>query len=83
MPGTPRRPKAKAKATPDCSIDVEIVTPFKVRVALDENDIFNWITACQDQEALERLGAYARSCAAQIRRKAEPDYQDDDFRSRA
>lgn len=77
--GTPASIPARASAAPCGEIEVEIAVPYKVRVVLDENNVFDWITECRDPAALDRLSAYARKCAAQIRSGAEPD----DFRSRA
>lgn len=52
--------------------------PVEVSVELSVNDIFNWLTDCQNPAALRYLGKYALSCAEGLE---NPD--DDDFRSRA
>lgn len=49
-----------------------------VSVEITYNDIFNWLTECENVEMLRNLGRYAIKCARDIE---EPD--DDDFRSRA
>ncbi|MCG4527723.1 hypothetical protein [Intestinimonas massiliensis (ex Afouda et al. 2020)] len=49
-----------------------------VKVELSVNDIFNWLTDCQNPAALRYLGKYALRCAEGLE---NPDY--DDFRSRA
>lgn len=49
-----------------------------VSVEITYNDIFNWLTKCENVEMLRNLGRYAIKCARDIE---EPD--DDDFRSRA
>ena len=49
-----------------------------VEAELDKNDIFNWLTECQNVETLKYLGKYALRCAESLE---HPDY--DDFRSRA
>ena len=51
--------------------------PVEVSVDLSVNDIFNWLTNCQNPAALRYLGRYAL-CAEGLE---NPDY--DDFRSRA
>lgn len=51
---------------------------FEVSVELSVNDIFNWLTDCQNPAALRYLGKYALRCAEGLE---NPD--DDDFRSRA
>lgn len=50
----------------------------EVCVELSVNDIFNWLTDCQNPAALRYLGKYALHCAEGLE---NPD--DDDFRSRA
>lgn len=52
--------------------------PVEVSVELSVNDIFNWLTDCQNPAALRYLGKYAMRCAEGLE---NPD--DDDFRSRA
>ena len=52
--------------------------PVEVSVELSVNDIFNWLTDCQNPAALRYLGKYALRCAEGLE---NPD--DDDFRSRA
>ena len=52
--------------------------PVEVSVELSVNDIFNWLTDCQNPSALRYLGKYALRCAEGLE---NPD--DDDFRSRA
>lgn len=52
--------------------------PVEVIVELSVNDIFNWLTDCQNPAALRYLGKYALRCAEGLE---NPD--DDDFRSRA
>lgn len=52
--------------------------PVEVSVELSVNDIFNWLTDCQNPAALRHLGKYALRCAEGLE---NPD--DDDFRSRA
>lgn len=52
--------------------------PVEVSVELSVNDIFNWLTDCQNPAALRYLGKYALRCAEDLE---NPD--DDDFRSRA
>ena len=49
-----------------------------VEAEVTKNDIFNWLTACDDVKTLRYLGKYALRCAEAIE---HPDY--DDFRSRA
>lgn len=58
--------------------EIHLSVSLETTVALSENDIFNWMTACSDADALTRLSRYAAKCAAEIR---DPD--DDNFRSRA
>lgn len=50
----------------------------EVEIGLSVNDIFNWLTNCQNSDALRYLGKYAIRCAEGLE---NPD--DDDFRSRA
>lgn len=52
--------------------------PVEVSVELSVNDIFNWLTDCQNPAALRYLGKYALRCAEGLE---NPD--DDDFRSRS
>ena len=52
--------------------------PVEVSVERSVNDIFNWLTDCQNPAALRYLGKYALRCAEGLE---NPD--DDDFRSRA
>lgn len=52
--------------------------PVEVSVELSVNDIFNWLTDCQNPAALRYLSKYALRCAEGLE---NPD--DDDFRSRA
>ena len=52
--------------------------PVEVSVELSVNDIFNWLTDCQNPAALRYLDKYALRCAEGLE---NPD--DDDFRSRA
>lgn len=49
-----------------------------VEAEVTKNDIFNWLTACQDIETLRYLGKYALRCAESLE---HPDV--DEFRSRA
>lgn len=49
-----------------------------VEIELTDNDIFNWLTACDNPETLRYLSRYAASCAMGLE---HPEY--DDFRSRA
>lgn len=47
-------------------------------INIDTNDIFNWLTKCDDPETLRYLGKYANRRARCLNK---PD--EDDFRSRA
>ena len=58
-------------------LEVEIVKD--VDVAITDNDVFNWLTACDNPETLQKLGKYAMKRARQLSVPSE----DDDFRSRA
>ena len=64
--------------------DAYMKSPMKVRrnieieIEISENDIFNWLTQCDDPEVLERLAGTCRRYAQGLR---NPDK--DDFRSRA
>ena len=49
-----------------------------IEAEITTNDIFNWLTVCEDSETLKYLGKYALNRAKAIK---NPD--DDDFRSRA
>lgn len=49
-----------------------------LRVEMTENDIFNWITGCDNPDILHRLGRYALKTANELEHP-----NDDDFRSRA
>lgn len=49
-----------------------------VEIQLTENDIFNWLTQCDDPETLDRVARWCRKYAQGIR-----GHVDDDFRSRA
>lgn len=57
---------------------VKVPLSADVEVTLTENDIFNWLTHCDNPNCLEYLGKYALKLANNLR---APD--DDDFRSRA
>lgn len=56
----------------------EKTVPVTVTIDVSKNDIFNWLTQCEDPETLRYLGRYALRLARTIE---NPD--DDDFRSRA
>ena len=49
-----------------------------IKADLTQNDIFNWLTECDNPDTLRYLGQYALRCAQSIE---NPDT--DDFRSRA
>lgn len=70
-------PQVRAVPGPCGDVEISVATPFAIRVPLSENDVFNWMTACADKDALLRLSRYAAKCASGL--DAEPD----DFRSRA
>lgn len=57
-------------------ITVEITKTIEVNIS--DNDIFNWITQCNNADTLRYIGNYALKMASRIEK---PD--DDDFRSRA
>ena len=57
---------------------VKKVVAVEFEVELTENDIFNWLSDCQDPRALKNLGHAALRFAAGLE---DPD--NDDFRSRA
>lgn len=50
-----------------------------IEIELTENDIFNWLTNCDDKETLKYLGNYARTRYKELSEKQPLD----DFRSRA
>ena len=53
---------------------------FELEIEITENDIFNWLTNCDDTEILTRLGHTCLKYAQGIRAQ---ESDDDDFRSRA
>lgn len=57
---------------------VHISVSTEVDVNLNENDIFNWLSRCNNAETLKYLGQFALNQA-----KTLENPNDDDFRSRA
>lgn len=49
-----------------------------IKIDIDTNDVFNWLTRCDNPETLRYLGKYALKLAQIIE---NPD--DDNFKSRA
>ena len=64
---------------------MQVFKDIKVQALLDitYNDVLNWINCCNDKEQLFELRHYVNNCIYRIALKDEPEYQDDDFRSRA
>ena len=64
---------------------MQVFKDIKVQALLDitYNDVVNWINCCNDKEQLFELRHYVNNCIYRIALKDEPEYQDDDFRSRA
>lgn len=69
-------PVVSTSANPSGDVLISVDTPLQVRVALTENDIFNWLTRCLKKDVLIRLSKTAAKYARDL--GAEPD----DFRSR-
>lgn len=68
-------------STPNWDRDVQMVektVSVEVELPLSVNDIFNWLTNCENFDSLRYLGNYALRCAEGLE---NPD--EDDFRSRA
>lgn len=59
------------------SVRKPVNTPIDVE--LTQNDIFNWLTECENKNTLLFLGRYALLCA----KEKTHDRDGDDFRSRA
>lgn len=58
--------------------NMTITRNVDVTFEITENDVFNWLTQCDDPDTLERLG---KTCLKYAHGLRDPD--DDDFRSRA
>ena len=61
-----------------CTQVIRKTIPVDVEIPMSTNDIFNWLTDCQDAAVLRYLGRYALRCAEGLDNPNE-----DDFRSRA
>ena len=64
---------------------MQVFKDIKVQALLDitYNDVVNWINCCNDKEQLFELRHCVNKCIYRIALKDEPEYPDDDFRSRA
>lgn len=64
---------------------MQVFKDIKVQALLDitYNDVVNWINCCNDKEQLFELRHCVNKRIYRIALKNEPEYPDDDFRSRA
>lgn len=64
---------------------MQVFKDIKVQALLDitYNDIVNWINCCNDKEQLFELKHCVNNRIYRFTLEDEPEYPDDDFRSRA
>lgn len=65
---------SKVKSKVNYNAEVELQLTHMLKITLSENDVFNWITSCDNVETLRYLGRYALKCAHSLE---NPDTEND------